>query len=242
MKRTILLILIGSFQFTAGSQDLIKISPDLELVKISENAYMHVSYTTLRNYGRVSANGLIFTDKESAFLFDTPWNDSQTSDLISYLQDHMKLQVTGFVPNHWHEDCMGGLKFLKSQGIRSYANQLTIEMAKMKGLPVPDQGFNDSLRLSLGDKFIYCYFLGAAHSTDNIVVWIPSEGILFPGCICKSLDTDNPGNIADGDINEYPETLDRITVKFKSAKIVIPGHGAPGGPELLVHTRSIFER
>ncbi len=240
MKKTILLILFGYLQLNAGSQDLIKISRDLELVKISENAYLHVSYTTLQNYGRISANGLIFTDKESAFLFDTPWNDSQTSDLISYLQDDMKLQVTGFVPNHWHEDCMGGLKYLKSQGIRSYANQMTIDIAKKKGLPIPDQGFTDSLKLSLGDKIIFCYFPGVAHSTDNIIVWIPSEGILFPGCICKSLDTDNPGNTADGDINEYPKTVDRIINKFKSARVVIPGHGSPGGPELLVHTRSIF--
>jgi metallo-beta-lactamase class B len=242
MKKTTLLILLGFFQLSCSSQDLIKISPDLELVKISENAYLHISYTTLRNYGRISANGLIYTDNESAFLFDTPWTDSQTSDLISYLQDHMKLVITGFVPNHWHEDCMGGLKYLKSQGIRSYANQLTIDIAKKKGLPVPDQGFNDSLRLNLGDKLIYCYFLGVAHSTDNIVVWIPSEGILFPGCMCKSLDSDNPGNIADGDISEYPKTIDKVIDKFKSARIVIPGHGSPGGPELLVHTRSILEK
>lgn len=242
MKMTIFFVLLRSFLLTAGSQDVIKISPDLDLVKISGNAYMHVSYTTLRNYGRISANGLIFVEKGSAFLFDTPWNDSQTCDLILYLQDKMKLKVAGFVPNHWHDDCMGGLRYLKSQGIRSYANQLTIDIAKQKGLPVPDQGFKDSLRLNLGDRFIYCYFPGAAHSTDNIIVWIPSEGILFPGCICKSLDNDDLGNIADGDIIEYPKTMDRIIDKFKSAVVVVPGHGSPGGPELLVHTRSILAK
>ena len=90
---------------------------------------------------------------------------------------------------------------------------------------MPDQGFEDSLRLSLGDKFVYCYFLGAAHSLDNIVVWIPSEEILFPGCMCESLDSDNPGNISDGDISEYPVTIDKVIEKFRSAKVVIPGTG-----------------
>jgi len=226
-------------QLVGHSQELIKISSDLELIKISEHAYVHVSYTTLPGYGRISANGLILTDNNSAFLFDTPWTDSLTCVLISYLNDQMKLQITGFIPNHWHEDCMGGLNYLKSQKIKSYANQLTIDIAKNKGLPVPDQGFKDSLRLSLGDKFIYCYFFGAAHSSDNIVVWIPSEKILFPGCMCKSLNSGNPGNLSDGDISEYPKTIDKVIQKFKSARVVIPGHGPIGGPELLIHTKSL---
>ncbi len=240
MKKTTFLILLGFIQLVANSQELIRISPDLELLKISENAYVHISYSTLSNYGRVSANGLIFINNKSAFLFDTPWTDSLTCVLISYLKDHMKLQITGFVPNHWHEDCMGGLNYLKSQKIKSFANQSTIEIAKKTGLPVPDQGFKDSLRLSLGDKFIYCYFLGAAHSLDNIVVWVPSEEILFPGCMCKSLNSNNLGNIADGDISEYPTTINKVIYKFKSAKVVIPGHGQIGGPELLIHTKSLI--
>lgn len=154
----------------------------------------------------------------------------------------MNLEIIGFVPNHWHEDCMGGLGYLKGKGIKSYANQLTIDIAQTKGLPVPDHGFKDSLRLSLGDKFIYCYFPGAAHSLDNIVVWIPSEGILFPGCICKSSGSDNLGNISDGDISEYSKTIDRIANKFKAVKIVIPGHGPIGGPELLTHTKSLIDK
>lgn len=226
-------------QLVGNSQELIKISSDLELIKISEHAYVHVSYSTLPGYGRISANGLIFTNNNSAFLFDTPWTDSLTCVLISYLKDQMKLQITGFIPNHWHEDCMGGLNYLKSQNIKSYAYQLTINIAKNKGLPVPDQEFKDSLSLSLGDKIIYCYFLGAAHSLDNIVVWIPSEEILFPGCMCKSLNSGNLGNVSDGDIYEYPGTIDKVIQKFRSAKVVIPGHGPIGGPELLTHTKSL---
>lgn len=240
MKKLILLTFLGSILTAGYSQEAIRITPDLELIKISENAYLHVSYCTLPVYGRVSANGLIFINNKSAFLFDSPWSDSLTFTLLSYLKNQMKLEITGFVPNHWHEDCMGGLGYLKSQGIKSYANQLTIDLAKQKGLPVPDHGFKDSLRLSLGDKFIYCYFPGAAHSLDNIVVWIPSEGILFPGCICKSSDAGNLGNISDGDISEYPKTIDRIVNRFNDIKVVIPGHGSIGGPELLAHTRSLI--
>lgn len=228
-------------QLSASSQQSIKISPDLELIEISKNTYLHVSYTTLPEYGRVNANGLIFINDRQAFLFDTPWSDSQTRELIDFLKKNMKLQIVGFVPNHWHEDCMGGLGYLKSQKIKSYANQLTIDIAKSKNLPVPDQGFTDSLKLNLGNKDIHCYFLGAAHSLDNIVIWIPSEETLFPGCMCKSIDSDNLGNIADGNLSEYPETIHLVIKRFSHAKVVIPGHGPTGGPELLYHTRFLVD-
>jgi len=242
MKTLLLLLLTGLIHLTGFSQevfDTIRISPDLELIRLSGNAYVHVSYSNLPGYGRISENGLIFVNKKRAFLFDTPWTDSLTMILVSYIEDHLGLKITGFVPNHWHVDCMGGLGYLQSQKIKSYANQLTIEIAKTKRLPIPDHGFKDSLKLSLGNKSIYCYFLGAAHSLDNIVVWIPSERILFPGCMCKSLNSENLGNIVDGDLNEYPKTIDSVIRKFKSAIIVIPGHGPFGGSDLLLHTREL---
>lgn len=242
MKMLILLVITIVIPLIVCSQELIKVSPDIELVKISENSYLHVSYASLPEFGRVSANGLVFVNNGEALLFDTPWNDLLTRDLIGYLTDHMGLKIQGFVPNHWHEDCMGGLTYLKSLNIRSWANSKTIEIAKKNGLTVPDQGFTDSLRLKLGDKTVCCYYPGAAHSMDNIVVWIPGEKILFPGCMCKSLDSPNLGNVADGSTSEYQGTIDRVIQKFRDARMVIPGHGSPGGIDLLFHTRELTSK
>jgi metallo-beta-lactamase class B len=239
MKQAILTVTFLVVVHSLCSQDTVKISPDLEMIRISQNAYIHISYSNLPGYGRVPANGLVYTDKHSAFLFDTPWNESLTVELVTYMEERMGLKLKGFVPNHWHEDCMGGLGYLKSRNIRSYANELTFTIAGEKGLPVPDRGFRDSLTLEIGGKYIHCYFPGAAHSTDNIVVWIPSEKILFPGCIIKSIDSQNLGNTADGDLSEYPKTVEWIIRKFGDAVTVIPGHGSCGGPELLTHTLSL---
>ena len=76
---------------------------------------------------------------------------------------------------------------------------------------------------------------------NNIVVWIPSERILFPGCMVKSLSAQDLGNTADADVSEWPRTIDRVIEKFKKASIVIPGHGEHGGRELLVHTRELLQ-
>ena len=195
--------------------------------------------THLPSYGRVASNGLLFVNGKEAFLFDTPMTDSLTMDLVSFLRDKMKLKITGFIPNHWHADCMGGLGYLQGQKIESYANEMTIDIARSKNLPVPEHGFKDSLELHLGNKLIECYYLGAAHSMDNIVVWIPSEKILFPGCMVKSFNSKDLGNTADGDLSAYAGTIDVLIRKFPTAKIVIPGHGPSGGLELLTHTREL---
>jgi metallo-beta-lactamase class B len=239
MKKLLFAILAIMLQQPLHPQDTISISPDLELIRISPNAYIHISYINLQGYGRVSANGLIITDRQKAFLFDTPWNDSLTRALLTFMERDMGLKIMGFIPNHWHDDCMGGLDYLKSRKIKSYSNNLTREIAIEKGLPVPDQGFSDSLTLKLGKREIICYSPGAAHSMDNIVVWIPSERILFPGCICKSVDSRSLGNTVDGDLEEYPKTIDWIICRFRDAETVIPGHGSHGGKELLTHTLSL---
>jgi len=232
--------LTSSNVFSQEDSKRIKVSKDIELIKITDNAFVHVSVSTIPPYGKVSSNGLIFINKNEAFLFDTPVTDSLTKTLVSWMSHKMGLKIVGFVPNHWHNDCMGGLGYLQSQKVKSYANQMTIDIARLKKLPVPDFGFRDSLKLQLGDKTIECYYLGRAHSTDNIVVWIPSELILFAGCMMKSLATINLGNTADGDLKAYPITIEKVAIKFPMARFVIPGHGQFGGMELVNHTKELI--
>ena len=226
--------------FSQATYKKITVSKDVELIQLNENAWVHVSWYNFPGYGRIPCNGLIFKDKSDAFLFDTPATDSMTKELVDWMTGRMHLKVAGFVPNHWHQDCMGGLKYLQSLKIPSYACQKTIEIAGSMGLPVPEHGFRDSLQLSLGDKIIDCYYFGAAHSMDNIVVWIPSEKILFAGCMVKSMDSKSLGNTSDGDLKAYPATIELLLQRFPSADTVIPGHGDFGGTELIRHTRDLI--
>jgi len=245
MKKLLLIIFIGLSQLSGFTQinfKKIKVSNDIELIRISNHVFVHVSYAELPGFGRFPSNGLIYINEGKAFLFDTPVTDSLTKILVSWIIDSMKLKIAGFVPNHWHDDCMGGLRYLQSIGIASYANQMTIEIAKTKGLPIPTHGFKDSLSLSLGDKAINCYYFGAGHTLDNIVVWIPSEKILFGGCMVKEFNATGLGNTVDADLNEWPKTMDKVIERFKTARIVIPGHGQFGGLELLQHTRELLTK
>lgn len=244
MKKILLLLLIFLIQLSAyplNGYKRIKLSDKLELIKISDKAYVHVSYSEAPNYGRFSSNGLILISEGKAFLFDTPVEESVTKLLVSWITDVMKLKLEGFIPNHWHNDCMGGLQYLKNKGIESFANQMTIDIAKSKNLPVPALAFKHSLILQLGKQEIDCYYLGAAHSSDNIVVWIPKEKILFAGCMVKDMKSNGLGNTADANLKEWPITIDKVMGQFSAAKIVIPGHGDIGGLELLQHTKDLLK-
>lgn len=59
---------------------------------------------------------------------------------------------------------------------------------------------------------------------------------MFGGCLVKSLNARNLGNTEDGDLAAYPITLKKVKETYPEAKIVVPGHGRPGGIELIDYT------
>ncbi len=245
MKKYILSLLVIFAIVTvcsAQNNPEIKVADDISLYRLTDKTYIHVTAFQTQNWGRVYANGILLIDNGEAFILDTPWDNEQTEELYSWLADSMGVKVTTVIPNHWHEDCMGGLEFLHSKGVHSVANQMTIDIARKNGLPVPQQGFNDSFTLNLHGIEVICYYPGGGHATDNIVVYIPSEKLLFPGCFSKDMKATNLGNVADGDVNTWGEAIDRVMEKFPDAEIVVPGHGKAGGRELLRHTKELLEK
>lgn len=240
----LLLILVFHFSFVQAQQSLQcwKVSENVEIHKIAEDAYVHVSYSDMGSFGRVGSNGLIIVSDGEAFLFDTPANEPLTEELLKWIDDSLNVKLVGFVPNHWHEDCLGGLRILQQRGVVSYANEKTAELARANNLPVPVHTFSDSLNLKVGTRTIECWYPGAAHSMDNIVAWIPSEKILFPGCMVKSLQSKSLGNTTDGDVVAYPKTIQNVKERYPKAQIVIPGHGAWGKKDLIDHTFELSVR
>jgi metallo-beta-lactamase class B len=226
----------------SAKDGIIKISDDLELIKITENSYIHVSYKDLPGYKHFPANGLIYTNDKKAYIIDTPWDDQLTETLVTWLKDSLKLSIEGVIPTHWHVDCMGGLKYINESGIKSYAVDLTCEIAREKNLPVPQFSFRDSLTLNSGEKEIVLKYLGAGHTKDNFVVWFPEEKILFGGDILRSLKWQSLGYVGDADVEAWPTSVQKILSNFPDAKIAIPGHGQYGDLSLVRHTLNLLEK
>ena len=236
MKAFFLLLLLFPLSLWAQPRPGVRISDDLEIVRLSEHVYVHVSQAELPGFGSVSSNGVIVVDRGEAILLDTPATEAQTETLVRWITDSLGVAITAFVPNHGHGDCLGGLESLHRIGVPSFAGRRTIDLARKYGLPVPQQAFDRRKVLRAGGLKIVCLYPGAAHSTDNIVVWIPSERMLFAGCMAKEMAAENLGNLADGDRDAYPATIEKVIRRFPRAAVVVPGHGQTGGMGLLHHT------
>lgn len=63
--------------------DTIRISDDIDLIKLSDNVYLHISYLQTKTWGKVGANGLLLIKNGEALMIDTPWNNKQTEKLTS---------------------------------------------------------------------------------------------------------------------------------------------------------------
>jgi metallo-beta-lactamase class B len=235
-------LLFASPLSVASSKDTIRIASDLQLVRINENAWIHISSMKGPRWPGAACNGLIFIDKNQAYMLDTPPDSNTTGLLIDYVQNRMKAQMQGVIVHHWHSDCMGGLSEVHKRGIKSYASKLTCQIAQSKNLPVPKYSFENSLTLKLGRKDIICRYFGEAHTPDNIVTWIPNEKILFAGCMVKDLQSTSLGNISDANVAAWPATLRKLRNEYSDAEFVIPGHGPCGGTDIIEHTRDLLAK
>ena len=71
------------------------------------------------------------------------------------------------------------------------------------------------------------FYPGAAHSTDNLVVYVPSANVLYGGCAVHELSSTSAGNAGRADLAEWPTSVERIQKHYPEAEVVIPGHGLP---------------
>jgi metallo-beta-lactamase class B len=214
----------------------IVVSEGIVLHPIAPGVWVHTTYFNPPGYGRVSANGLLVIDGREALLIDLPWTDELTAGLFDWIAETHGATVTAVVPTHFHEDCMGGLAEAHRRGATSYALDKTIAIAQQKGLPVPRIPYQFRTMVRCGRTPAIMTYFGAGHTVDNVVAWLPRQGILFGGCLLKSQDSSSLGNTADGDLAAYPTTLQKVRVAYRRARIVVPGHGDWGGPELIDHT------
>ncbi|MGB0431146.1 MAG: subclass B1 metallo-beta-lactamase [Bacteroidia bacterium] len=222
------------------AQDTTTISPQLFVVKYSEQLYMHVSKRVDPKWGSFTCNGMVLiSEPGKVWLYDTPMDDSITTQLAQWISNDLNCKVEVLIPNHFHDDCIGGLDVLAATYPELYviANKLTYELI--------DDDFKDlGLLFFLFDEVspfekVQHYYMGPGHAYDNIVAWFPNEKVLFAGCMIKAAENQSIGFIGSADINKWPKTIRKVKRKFKKADVVVPGHGSAGNTALFKHTLKV---
>jgi metallo-beta-lactamase class B len=217
--------------------------PDTETLKIqalTEGVFVHISYLETEEWGRVPCNGMIYVRGAEAMVFDTPADSLTSEQLIHFIEKRWNKRIKAIVVNHFHNDCLGGLGAFHRHNIPSYANRLTIELARAKGgIVLPQNGFDNTLTLQCGDRTVENRFFGEGHTRDNIVSYLPTEKALFGGCLVKSMNA-GKGYLGDANTAAWPATVERVKQAYPDVQFVVPGHGPTGGAELLDFTARLF--
>lgn len=211
----------------------------LEVVKLSENSYMHISYIETKDGNFIPCNGYIYAHEGEAMIFDTPLNDSISEQLIDFVRNDLKMTIKGVVINHSHSDAAGGLGAFAKANIPSYASMQTADLLKRDSLTI-SHPFKDSQIIRMNGTTIENRYFGEAHASDNIVSYMPKEHLLFGGCMIKA-QGGKKGNLEDANLETWSKTVASVKNAFPDVKVVIPGHGSNGGAELLDYTIGLFK-
>jgi metallo-beta-lactamase class B len=238
--RNFLLLFLLAFQpiFAQHSNSVYR-SETLQIEQLSPNTFLHISYLQTDDFGKVGCNGMIVVNGGEAMVFDTPADQAASVELINWLEKERGLRVKGVVATHFHMDCVGGLDEFHMRKIPSYASTKTIELTKTAGNPIPENGFEEKLALEVGDISVIIQYFGEGHTSDNVVSYVPTDRVLFGGCMIKELNA-GVGFLGDSNVSAWPTTVEQVKSTFSDIQTVIPGHGKIGGQPLLDYTIHLF--
>jgi glyoxylase-like metal-dependent hydrolase (beta-lactamase superfamily II) len=177
---------------------------------------------------------------EGVVVIDTRTSHRRADELIGDLRKLTRLPIAFVVNTHMHYDhtfgnarfrpapiwghvrCASGMREggeAKRRRIMKQLPELAEELAEVEIVP-PDQVFEDSALLNLGDRQLELRFLGRGHTDNDIVVLVPDAEVLFAGDL---LENGAPPSFGDAFPLAWAETGARLLDLVEG--VVAPGHG-----------------
>jgi metallo-beta-lactamase class B VIM len=228
----------------AGHPTADEIPPgEVRIREVADGVWVHVATRAIGRDIVFPSNGLIVRDGDGLLLVDPAWGGANTAALLAAIASEIGLPVRRAVSTHFHDDRVAGVDTLAAAGVATLATPLTRRLAAAEGNEVPTYSLDGLERPGSAVRFglVEVFFPGAGHTRDNLVVYVPGAGVLFGGCAVHEVSRRTAGNVADADVGAWAASIRRVQARYPEARLVVPGHGAPGGPELLDHTIAIVE-
>lgn len=197
-----------------------------------------------------------FTDG-TVLLVSSPFDTDATRALLGWVRARLTPKRLVAVSPHWHLDGSGGNAAYREAGVETWSSSQTRALLLERGERLRGESgdglapdvvahiratdivgaehvFDEAVGQSwtFGGERVVALFPGAAHSQDNVVISVPSRGLLFGGCMLKR--GDSLGYLGDASIPTWEPALEKVSAL--GAKRVVPGHGSPGGPEIIENT------
>jgi len=224
---------------------------ELKIEKIQKDVYVA---TALKFY---NANTLIARMEDgTVVLASSPYENLGTQILLKWINKHLYPKKIVAINTHFHADGTGGNQIYHEMGVQTWATEETAkkqieESAKILPMMIRNQPPDIQERIrktkfepaknlfkeEKGKVFLFSkqkvqvYHPGAAHSPDNVIVYIPSKKVLFGGCMVKPKSL---GWLRYANVEAWEQSA-RNLLQF-DAEQVVPGHGKWGGKSLITKT------
>jgi metallo-beta-lactamase class B VIM len=213
---------------------------EVRLREVRDGVWVHVATQEVNGIVYPS-NGLVVRDGDGLLLIDTAWGRENTEALLVAIETEIGLPVRRAISTHFHDDRVAGVEVLRAAGVLTFATPLTQRLAAAEGNEVPDLALDGLAEPGSAIRFgpVEVFYPGAGHTLDNLVVYVPQARVLLGSCAVYEGSRTRPGYLGDANLDEWPAVISRIQARYPAAEIVVPGHGTPGGPELLDHTTAI---
>jgi glyoxylase-like metal-dependent hydrolase (beta-lactamase superfamily II) len=216
-------------------------APKLTITRIIGNFYV---FTTYKNYKGTlfPANGMYVITSQGAVLIDTPWDTTQLQPLLDSISNKHNTNAVLCIATHSHEDRTGGLEFLRKKGVKTFTSLRTDSICKLKNEKRAEFQFNKDTTFTVGQYTFQTFYAGEGHTPDNIVVWCEQKKILYGGCLVKSTESPDLGNIADANIQLWESTIKTLQAKYNNADYIITGHQDWRSKQSLDHTIQLLQQ
>ena len=211
----------------------------VKITPLTSDIYVHTSYKMLGGVPFPS-NGLIVNTSEGVVLIDTGWGDKPTKEILNWIRKNLKQPVVYCLLTHSHDDRLGGIRTMQKKNIRVLSTRPTATKAIKTGFPSPEGILPADTTFKIGNTRIRTYYPGPGHSHENITVWFPEEKVLFGGCLVKSTQATDLGNVADANLAQWPLAIRRLESMFSDMEYVIPGHQSWNSTHALQHTLDLL--
>ena len=213
--------------------------PGLAISHLTGDFYVYMTYRSLHGIPIPSNSMYLITDK-GAVMFDTPWDTTQFQPLLDSIQFRHHTTVVLCIATHFHDDRTAGLDFLKQKLIKTYSSKQTFDLCKERDQKQAQYFFTKDTAFIIGNHHFLTYYPGEGHTKDNIVIWFDDEKVLYGGCLVKSTENNDLGNVADANISAWTTTIENVINRFPKVKYVIPGHFGWADNDGLAHTLKLL--
>ncbi|HSP79575.1 MAG TPA: MBL fold metallo-hydrolase [Myxococcaceae bacterium] len=223
----------------AGERVTVKMRP----LQVAPHTYYvrgEASEATSKNQGFMSNAGFVVT-KAGVVVFDTLGTPALGEELIRQIRKVTKQPIKRVILSHFHADHSYGLQAFKAVGAEVWAHRegklyLASELARQRleqrrkalapwvdeetRLVPADRWLDGDTTFELGGMRFELFYLGPAHASEDLMMKVSPEGVLFSGDL---LFAGRIPFVGEADSKRWLAAIDRL-LAFEP-KVLVPGHG-----------------